>query len=649
MSGIAGIIRLDGAPVAIADIESMLAPMQRRGPDRKRATCVGNAGFGQALLATTPEALAEPQPWVHPDSGCMVVSDSRLDNRPQLLEALGLDPRQVDRVGDGELLHAAYQRWGAGCADRLLGDFAFAIWDPRQQILLCGRDIMGVRPLYFHHAPGRLFVFASDTDALLALPEVPCRVNEGRIADALVQELEGIDRTSTFFLDIARLPPARTLLLAAGHVTQEEYWNPLRTPPDPMPTSEGEWTRVVREHLSSAVRLRLRGSCRVGSMVSGGLDSSSVAALGQEILTAEGRGRLATFSAINSAGECAETDAVRSMLDAFDFEATTIDLQALDAVLPAIRAQLAELREPFDGSMSLISAVYASAGARRVRCILDGMPADTLYTAGFHFQALARRGRLGQAWREARDLHRNDGVARPGLRAWQTLVGAFAPGWVRRRWEARGDRALFASELLLPSFIAPGLVHRVGLWERFQTYRADMANTRLTDAGGHAQSVMTAAYTTAAIERYNRVASFHGIEPRHPFLDRRVIELHAWLPVELRLREGRYKWVLREAMRDLLPADVAWRRGKEHLGYMFNRAVERTRPPEALDTGSCLPADAIGMHRYRASEAASRLAPEAFDAVASTRMVICWARRVACARPPTALAGTRTVAPSPAA
>ena len=634
MSGIAGIIRLDGAPVAMADIESMLEPMQRRGPDRQRATCVGNAGFGQALLATTPEALAEPQPWVHPDTGCMVVSDSRLDNRPQLLEALGLDPQLADRIGDGELLHAAYQRWGAGCADRLLGDFAFAIWDPRQQTLLCGRDIMGVRPFYFHHAPGRLFAFASDTDALLALPEVPCRVNEGRIADALVQELEGIDRTSTFYLDIARLPPARTLQLAAGHATQDEYWNPLRTPPDPMPTSEEEWTRVVRGHLSDAVRLRLRGSGRVGSMVSGGLDSSSVAALGQEILDKDGHGRLATFSAINSAGDCAETNAVRSMLDAFDFDATMIDLQAIDAVLPAIRAQLDDLREPFDGSMTLISAIYASATSRRVRCILDGIPADNLYTAGYHFQALARRGRFRQAWREARDLHRDAGLARPGLRAWQTLVGAFAPAWARRRWEARADRAFYANELLPPSFIAPALARRVGLWERFRTYRADMANTRLTVGGGNAQSIMTAAYITAAIERYNRVASFHGIEPRHPFLDRRVIELHAWLPVALRLREGRYKWALRAAMRDLLPADVAWRRGREHLGYLFNRAVARTRPPEALATGSCLPADAIAMQRYLANEAASQLGPDPLEAVASTRRVICWARRVACLRPP---------------
>ena len=136
MSGIAGIIRLDGSPVVAAELAAMLVPMARRGPDGLRQLARGNVGFGQALLATTPEATAELQPWTHRETGCIVVSDSRLDNRPQLLQALGIQGRAADDVGDGELLHAAYERWGKDCAQHLLGDFAFALWDPRQQLLL---------------------------------------------------------------------------------------------------------------------------------------------------------------------------------------------------------------------------------------------------------------------------------------------------------------------------------------------------------------------------------------------------------------------------------------------------------------------------------------------------------------------------------
>lgn len=570
MSGIAGVIRFNGT-VAESEVQAMLRVMARRGPDGQACWNEGLAGFGQALLATTPEATVGRQPWVHPDSGCVVVSDSRLDNRPGLLNELGIT-RPSDEVGDGELLHACWQRWGNDCADQLLGDFAFAIWDPRQHSLFCARDIMGVRPFYFHHSPGRLFAFASDADALLALEDVPRRLNEGRLADALLQEPEGIDRTSTFYLDLQRLPPASFQQVDATHATQTEYWQPIRTRPAELPDTDEAWATALRESLEQAVRSRLRGHGRVGCMVSGGLDSSSAAALGQGLLEREQGSRLPTFSAINSQGPCAETEAVRSMLAAFDFDATCVDLHALDQVTPAVQAQLDDLREPFDGSMTLVSAVYTAAAQAGVRSVMDGVPADNLYTAGDHFRGLALAGRWRELWREALALHRNDQVRRPVLRTLQTVLGTFLSPALRRRREARQDDLQF-QQLCREARIATEFAQRVGLRQRFDTYRKDMAETRLGNPVGTPHSIMTAAYITAGVERYNRVASFHGIEPRHPFLDRRVIELHAWLPLGLRLREGRYKWILRKAMEGILPRDVAWRRGKEHIGYLFNQAL----------------------------------------------------------------------------
>lgn len=592
MSGIAGVIRFDGT-VAQHELEAMLQVMARRGPDRQACWCEGNAGFGQALLATTPEALVEQQPWVHPESGCVVISDSRLDNRPELLRELGLTG-PVDEVGDGELLHAAWQRWGNDCADRLLGDFSFALWNPQQQSLFCARDIMGVRPFYFHHVPGQLFAFASDAEALLTLADIPRRIDEGRIADAVLREPEGIDRTSTFYLDLQRLPPARTLQVDRSHLTQTEYWQPLCARPADLPESDEAWADALRTSLEQAVRSRLRGQGQVGCMISGGLDSSSAAALGQRLIEREHGGRLPTFSAINSQGPCAETEAVRSMLAAFDFQAHTVDLQAVEAVAPAVQAQLDDLREPFDGSMTLVSAVYATAAQAGVRSVMDGVPADNLYTAGDHFRGLAHTGRWRELWNEALALHRNDQVRLPVLRTLQTVLGTFLSPALRRRREARQDDLQF-QQLCLEARIAPAFAQRVGLRQRFAVYRKDMADTRLGNPVGTPHSIMTAAYITAGVERYNRVASFNGIEPRHPFLDRRLIELHAWLPLGLRLREGRYKWILRKAMEGILPQDVAWRRGKEHIGYLFNQALWGPRLKElqgqpGLPDGMLLPA-----------------------------------------------------------
>jgi asparagine synthase (glutamine-hydrolysing) len=585
MSGIAGVVRFDGQPVTQGSLEAMLVPMRRRGPDRQNVHAAGNAGFGQALLATTPEAQAERQPWVHPTSRCLVVSDSRLDNRPELVAELGL-AGPADAIGDGELLHAAWQRWGEGCADRLRGDFAFAVWDPRAQALFCARDIMGVRPFCFHHVPGKLFAFASDTDALLALPDVPRRINEGRIADALMGDLEGIDRTSTFYLDAERLPPARTLQVDASGARQAEYWNPLMHRPADLPDTEAGWIEAVRRTLEDAVRRRLRGSGRVGSMVSGGLDSSSVAALAQGMLPAGER--LPTFSAINSEGPCIETECVRAMVRALDFDAHLIDLKAIETVAQAVHDQLDQMVEPFDGTMSLLSAVYAVCGQAGVRSVMDGMPADNLYTVGDHYRGLARARRWRLLWNEALAAQRSERVAVPRLRALQSFLGAVVPAALRRPWDAWRDWQLYR-HMFGKSLITREFESKVGLRDRFRQYRADMVQTRLGDRSGTPQTVMTAAYITGGIERYNRIASYHGVEPRPVFLDRQVIELHAWLPLELRLRQGWHKWVLRQAMDRTLPRAVAWRRVRDHLGGRFNHDLvepwafrQATRPGPPL-------------------------------------------------------------------
>lgn len=162
---------------------------------------------------------------VHSDSACIVVSDSRLDNRPELLRELGIT-KATDGTGDGELLLAAYQRWGVDCANRLLGDFAFAIGNARKQRLFCARDPVGVRPFYFHHAPSHLFVFGSEPKASLQVAQVPRDLDEGRIGDCLDDDMEYYDYTSSFFSAIKRLQPAHHMQVDDSGMRQARYWRP---------------------------------------------------------------------------------------------------------------------------------------------------------------------------------------------------------------------------------------------------------------------------------------------------------------------------------------------------------------------------------------------------------------------------------------
>lgn len=608
----------------------MLAIMARRGPDRQQARCDGEAGFGQALLATTREALAEIQPWRHPDSGCMVVSDSRLDNRPQLLLELGIS-RPADDVGDGELLHAAWQRWAEDCADRLRGDFAFAIWNPRGRELFLARDPMGVRPLAFHFDPGRLFVFGSIADVVIAQGEVPRTLDEGRIADALIGETEGIDQTCTLFNAVQRLPPAHWLRLRDGVMTTQRYWRPVGDLPAGLPGNDDAWIEAQREQLDRAVRLRLRSHRPVGSMLSGGLDSSSVVALASEACAANGEPPFPVFSATNSADpDCLETRHIHAVIDHVRCAPMLVDLPDFQTPSEHASSEQAgawwqDASEPFDGSISLVAALYAAAAKQGVVSVMDGVPADNLYTIGRYARHLFDQGRWQDAWQAAIVQWTFPWVRFPRLHAARVFAGCLVPQSVHdlrgRRDEAREYRQLLQGSLINPAF-----AERVALRERFHRYRATISGSHQWHPSEAALSSMAAPYITAGLERYNRVASRFGVEPRPPFADRDLIEFHTWMPLPLRIRDGHMKWVLRQAMAGRLPDEVRWRRDKSHMGWRFSRAELR----QARATGIVLvePPASAWLETSRMAAAWSQPDSEASEGLLAAARTLQWWGRI---------------------
>ena len=156
------------------------------------------------MLWTTDESVLERLPLAADAGRYAITADARIDNREELLASLALDRR----TADSEIILAAYRKWGEECPVHLLGDFAFAIWDRRRQTLFCACDPMGVKGLYYHLSPTALS-FASEIKALFALPEIPRRLNEVRVAEYLITLFE--DRCGTFYRDILRLPGAHSL------------------------------------------------------------------------------------------------------------------------------------------------------------------------------------------------------------------------------------------------------------------------------------------------------------------------------------------------------------------------------------------------------------------------------------------------------
>ena len=260
------------------------------GPVRLGRRCRRDAGDG-----APPQERPSPEPAarIHHcrEAGLALAADARLDDREALRDALGC--REAG-VCDGELILRAWRRWGPGCPNHLLGDYAFALWDARRRTLFCARDHIGVRPFYYARA-GERFVFASAVPAVLAAPGVSDRLDDDFVAAHLTHI--GLDTTThTFFSAVRKLPPGHTLTVTGeGRLRTERYWRPEDVP-RVRPASDDACAQECLDLCARAVRDRLRGSGPVGAHLSGGLDSSGVAALAARELRRQGRAAPLAFT-----------------------------------------------------------------------------------------------------------------------------------------------------------------------------------------------------------------------------------------------------------------------------------------------------------------------------------------------------------------
>jgi len=570
MSGICGVLHGDGRPATGEELSAMLAQLAARGPDDSAVWQEGPLALGHTLLATTSEAMVERMPHRHGQSGCVITGDIRIDNRGALLAALDLDTAGR-AIGDGEVVLHAYLKWGPDCLDHLLGDYALAIWDPSRQRLLCARDQAGMRQLIYHHAPGRLFAFATDAAALVAHPQVPDTINEGRIADFL-EDLEAYDLTSTFYADCRRLPPAHALMIERGELRTWRYWTPA-LPPTLRLASDEAYAEAFHDVFTEAVRVRLRAPPgKLGAMLSGGMDSGSVAAVASRLLQQSGAPPLPTFSATSAADDCVETRAIRAAQTMRHLAPHDIRLEDFAAYAEELTRLTQASAEPFDGHMAMLRAVYLAAHRAGITVMLDGAAGDTTLMADDMVAWRLRRGDLAGAWREAEGGERFWGKELPAFKSFVTGARhVLVPDWVRAlRRPAR--EAAEARRKARSSPLAPAFAAAVDMPARRAEHGRHVALTfdgRCEDR----RAFVTHPYVTVARERYDRVAAPLGIEPRDPFLDRRLLEFCLSLPADQIERDGWPKIILRRAMAGLLPDAVRWRVGKQHLGWRFQEAL----------------------------------------------------------------------------
>ena len=201
MSAIAGILYFHGAPLEPGLIEKLTSAMKRRGPDAQTHWMQASVGLGHCMLRTTPESIEEHQPLFSQDKNLVLVFDGRLDNRDELRRDLIAAGAVLRDHSDAELALQSYAAWGEDCPSRLLGDFAFAVWDARRQRLFCALDHMGARPFYYA-LDKQFFAFASEEEALLELPGVSRQPNEAMILHMLVPAYQSADNQRFWLKDV---------------------------------------------------------------------------------------------------------------------------------------------------------------------------------------------------------------------------------------------------------------------------------------------------------------------------------------------------------------------------------------------------------------------------------------------------------------
>jgi asparagine synthase (glutamine-hydrolysing) len=279
MSGIVGIVNFDGAPVNRDLVTRMTESMAFRGPDAFRIMSDGYAGFGHTMLRATWEAEDEKQPLTL-DGKIWLTADARIDDRAELMRKLGVFKSTRN---DAELILLAYHAWKEECINHLIGDFAFAIWDSDERRLFCARDHFGVKPFYYARTNDS-FIFSNTLNTLRLHPSASDELNETAIADYLLFGLNQ-NLASTTFRDIHRLPAGHTLSVSKDSLTIRRYW---QLTAESANGSVKDCVEQFQELLTTATSDRLRTS-RVGISMSGGLDSTGLAAIAQGLLREDPR------------------------------------------------------------------------------------------------------------------------------------------------------------------------------------------------------------------------------------------------------------------------------------------------------------------------------------------------------------------------
>ncbi len=566
MSSICGIFYRDGRKVEGIEIDRMVDVLSHWKPDRTACWREGEAAFGNLALWTTPEAVLENCPFHDPESGVTVTADARVDNREELVHELGLSHRPLGEIGDTELIACAYRKWNEDCVSHLIGDFAFALWDPKARRLFCARDPMGLRPFYYLLDDKR-FLFGTEIKALLVSADVPREENPLRFAKFVAGIATGEE---TQFRSIQMLRPAHTIAVEQTQMSKKRYWK-LDPEREIHFNRSEDYVEAFEEVFQKAVDARLRSTGRVGSMLSGGLDATtmlSFALRSREI----SRDRLTAYTWALRPGDDWWNRDEREYVEAFLAE-NPIDHHYLVLESDRIFEENREIEHLQDGPIqdfqhSVLTDNFAHARGRNIRVVLFGDGGDE--TASLRADDYLLGLILNADWRRLqREVKAH--AARVGVSEWQVWKSWIVRPLLRR--DILVSPFLFQSRFreFLPELMAPEkfnlplsseVIRDTKLLEHYEQTRPRFKRAWRYPVRCNQIDLLTGTDVMAKISTSCNYSVLYGIECRFPFLDRRVVEYCVGVPPEEHRQADSRRLLLRRAAERRIPAKIAQRRDK---------------------------------------------------------------------------------------
>jgi len=581
--------------VSAAVLERMRDMLTHRGPDDAGLFIDGRVGLGHRRLSIV-DVRRGHQPMKNEDGTIHIVYNGEIYNHADFRASLEASGHVYETHCDTETILHLYEEHGQGCVEHLRGMFAFAIWDQQKHELFVARDRLGVKPLYYALSSDGSLYFASEIKALLETNEVKAELNYQALPDYLANHATSGEET--LFAGIRRLLPGHTLLWRDGAVRINKYWDVSFAKPDDDKRSDddyvAEWSELFRE----AVRLRLMADVPLGMFLSGGIDSSAIAAVMSGMVAEP----IKTFSVAFQEREANELEYARLVARAFrtNHHEVVVSPREFFAALPNL---VWHEDEPIAHPSSVALFFVSQLAARHVKVVLTGEGSDELLAGYARYRKTLLNLSLGERYQGLmpRDIRsavkaRIEALA-PESRLSQKLRRTFLNLNADIESIYFDNFAVFSRAMQKDLFTARAR-ERVGALDPYAVMRDAFANTDATSLLDRLLYTDTKTYLHELLMKQDQMSMASSIESRVPFLDHKLVEFSARLPERMKLRGATTKYILRASMKGVLPPEIlvrpkmgfpvpvgSWFRGE--YAYLLDEYVLSER---ALDRGVFNPA-----------------------------------------------------------